>query len=100
LLVIGFSVAGSFRWNAILSVLARIFVYGAVAAALPALRRKQPHADAFRLPAANVFAALSLVFMVVLATRMQRSAAVVLAVTLLIGCLTWLWSRNRVAISD
>jgi len=100
LLVIGFSVAGSFRWNAILSVLARIFVYGAVAAALPALRRKQPHADAFRLPAGHVFAALSLVFMVVLATRMQRSAALVLAVTLLIGCLTWVWSRNRVAISD
>lgn len=100
LLVIGFSVAGSFRWNAILSVLARIFVYGAVAAALPALRRKQPHADAFRLPAGNVFAALSLVFMGVLATRMQRSAALVLAVTLLIGCLTWVWSRNRVAISD
>ncbi len=99
LLVIGFSVAGSFRWNAILSVLARIFVYGAVAAALPALRRKQPHADAFRLPAGNVFAALSLVFMGVLATRMQRSAAVVLAVTLLIGCLTWLWSRKRFAIS-
>ena len=100
LLVIGFSVAGSFRWNAILSVLARIFVYGAVAAALPALRRKQPHADAFRLPAGNVFAALSLVFMVVLATRMHRSAGLVLAVTLLIGCLTWVWSRKRVAISD
>ncbi|MGB9106802.1 MAG: amino acid permease [Terriglobales bacterium] len=100
LLVIGFSVAGSFRWNAILSVLARIFVYGAVAAALPALRRKQPHADAFRLPAGNVFAALSLVFMVVLATRMQRSAAVVLAVTLLIGCLTWLWARRRAVSSS
>ena len=78
LLVIGFSVAGSFRWNAILSVLARIFVYGAVAAALPALRRKQPHADAFRLPAGHVFAALSLVFMVVLATQdaaQRRSGA-------------------------
>jgi amino acid transporter len=94
-LVIGFSVAGSFRWNAILSVLARIFVYGAVAAALPALRRKQPHADAFRLPAGNVFAALALAFMGVLATSIQRSAGVVLAVTLLIGCLTWVWSQRR-----
>jgi amino acid transporter len=94
-LVIAFSVAGSFRWNAVLSVLARIFVYGAIAAALPALRRKQPHADAFRLPAGNLFAALSLAFMGVIASRIQRSAGVVLAVTLLIGFLTWLWSQRR-----
>jgi len=93
--VIAFSVAGSFRWNAALAVLARIFVYGAVAAALPTLRRKQPHADAFRLPAGNLFAALALVFMGVIASRIQRSAGVVLAVTLLIGFLTWVWSKRR-----
>ena len=75
--------------------LARIFVYGAIAAALPALRRKRPHADAFRLPAGNLFAVLSLAFMGVIASRIQRSAGVVLAVTLLIGCLTWLWARRR-----
>jgi APA family basic amino acid/polyamine antiporter len=94
-LVVGFSVAGSFRWNAILSVLARIFVYGAVAAALPALRRKRPHADAFRLPGGYVFAALALAFMGVLATRIQRGAGVVLAVTLLLGVVTWVWSERR-----
>jgi amino acid transporter len=94
-LVIAFSVAGSFRWNAVVSVLARIFVYGAIAAALPTLRRKQPLADAFRLPAGNLFAALSLVFMGVIASRIQRSAGVVLAVTLLIGFLTWAWSQRR-----
>ncbi|MFI5088165.1 MAG: APC family permease [Terriglobales bacterium] len=94
-LVIAFSVAGSFRWNAVLSVLARIFVYGAIAAALPTLRRKQPLADAFRLPAGNLFAALSLVFMGVIASRIERSAGVVLAVTLLIGFLTWAWSQRQ-----
>jgi amino acid transporter len=94
-LVIAFSVAGSFRWNAALAVLARVFVYGAIAAALPALRRKRPHADAFRLPAGNLFAALALVFMGVIATRIQRSAGVVLAVTLLIGLLTWLWAQRQ-----
>lgn len=94
-LVVGFSVAGSFRWNAILSVLARIFVYGAVAAALPALRRKQPDADAFRLPYGNVFAVLAIAFMLLLAMRMPGSAAAVLAVTLLIGLVTWLWARRQ-----
>jgi amino acid transporter len=95
-----FTIFGSFRWNAVLSVLARLFVYGSVAAALPVLRRKQPQADAFRLPAGNLFAALSLIFMVVLATRIQRSAGVVLAVTFAIGLVTWLWARGRVASSE
>jgi amino acid transporter len=95
-----FTIFGSFRWNAVLSVLARLFVYGSVAAALPVLRRKQPQADAFRLPAGNLFAALSLIFMVVLAARIQRSAGVVLAVTFAIGLVTWLWARGRVASSE
>jgi amino acid transporter len=95
-LVLGFSIAGSFRWNAVVSVLARILVYGSIAAALPALRKKRPGADAFRLPGGNVFAALALLFMGVIATRIQRSAGVVLAVTLLIGLLTWLWARRPV----
>ena len=99
-LVAGFSIAGSFRWNAIVSVLARVFVYGAVAAALPALRRKHPHADAFRLPAGNLFAALALSFMGVIATRIQRGAGVVLAVTLLVGLVTWVWARKRAARSE
>ncbi|MGZ4831651.1 MAG: APC family permease [Terriglobales bacterium] len=94
-LVIAFSVAGSFRWNAILSVLARIFVYGSAALALPALRRKQPRADAFRLPAGNLFAALSVTFMAVLATRIQRTAGVIFALTFLVGFINWLGARKR-----
>jgi amino acid transporter len=94
-LVVAFSIAGSFRWNAIVTVLTRVFVYGAVALALPALRRKQPHVNAFRLPHSNLFVVLAIAFMAVLATQMKSSAAVVLAVTLLIGFATWLWARRR-----
>ncbi len=94
-LVTGFSVAGSFRWNAVLSVLARIFVYGAVALALPALRKKHPDADAFRIPFGNVLAYASVAFMALLAVRMPPSAAIILLITLLVGLLTWIWSRRN-----
>jgi len=94
-LVIGFSVAGSFRWNAVLSVLARIFVYGAVALALPALRKKHPAADAFRIPVGRICAFASVGFMAILAIRMPSSAAIILLITLLVGFLTWVWSRRR-----
>ena len=94
-LVIGFSVAGSFRWNAVLSVLARIFVYGAVALALPALRKKHPEADAFRIPFGSVFAFAAVAFMALLAIRIPPSAAIILLITLVVGFLTWVWSRRK-----
>src|SRR4029077_11687033 len=67
-----FSVAGDFRWNAMLSSVARLFVYGSVAAALLALRKKQPQADAFRLPWGNLIAVLTMLFTAVLVTQMHK----------------------------
>jgi basic amino acid/polyamine antiporter, APA family len=99
-LVIGFSIAGSFRQNAVLSALSRIFVYGAVAAALPALRRKRPHIDAFRLPVGNVFAVLALAFVTVMATGIQRGAGLVLVVTLVVGLVNWIWAKRRPPVSE
>jgi len=49
LLLLIFSISGDFRWNATLSAVARLFMYGAVAAALPALRRKKPGGAAFSI---------------------------------------------------
>src|SRR5258706_6565737 len=46
----GLAIAGSFAWNVTLSVVARLFYYAVVCAALIALRRKQPQAAGFRLP--------------------------------------------------
>jgi basic amino acid/polyamine antiporter, APA family len=95
-----FSIGGDFRWNAMLSSVARLFVYGSVAAALPALRRKQPEADGFRLPCGNFFSALALVFTGVLVTRMRRGEFIVIAITTLLALLNWIWARtNRSAAS-
>jgi amino acid transporter len=90
-----FSVVGSFRWNAVLSAVSRLFIYGSVAAALPALRQKYPRGGAFRLPAARVFVVLSLLFTGVLATQIHRGDLIAVAVTFTVGLVTWLWTRGR-----
>ena len=93
-----FSIAGNFRWNAMLSSVARLFVYGSVAAALPVLRKKQPQADRFRLPLGVTIAALALLFTGVLVTRMHRAELIVISITAGLAFVNWLWARNREAI--
>jgi basic amino acid/polyamine antiporter, APA family len=90
-----FSVAGNFRWNAMLSSVARLFVYGSVAAALPALRKKQPEAEAFRLPHGVLIAGLALLFTGVLVTRMHLGELVVISVTAALAFANWVWARKR-----
>src|SRR5216684_589038 len=86
---------GKFKWNALLSSVARLFVYGSVAAALPALRRKQPHADAFRLPGGVFIAALALLFTGVLVSRMHWGEFLVISITAILAFVNWLWARKQ-----
>ena len=90
-----FSIAGNFKWNAMLSSVARLFVYSSVAAALPALRKKHPHADRFHLPFAIPIVALALIFTGVLVTRMHAGEFIVISVTAALAFVNWLWTRNR-----
>ena len=94
-LLLIFSIAGDFRWNALLSSVARLFVYGSVAAALPVLRKKNPLADAFRLPCGIFFSVLALAFCAVLVTRMHRQEFLVIAVTTGLAFVNWLAVRNQ-----
>src|SRR5882762_1236263 len=63
---------GSFRWNATLSAVSRLFAYGITCAALPALRKKMPGQQGFHLPGGFVFAVLGILFALVLVGRMGR----------------------------
>jgi APA family basic amino acid/polyamine antiporter len=99
IVLLAFSIAGNFKWNAMLSSVARLFVYGSVAAALPALRKKQPYADRFRLPLGIPIAALALIFTGVLVTRMHVGELIVISITAALAFVNWLWARNRAAIS-
>jgi amino acid transporter len=90
-LLLIFSVAGNFQWNATLSAISRLFIYASIAAALPVLRRKQPYANAFRLPGAMFFVVLALLFTGVLVTKVHLGGLVILAVTFALGLSNWLW---------
>jgi len=89
-----FSIRGTFPGNAMLSIISRLFVYGSVAAALPVLRKKHPSADAFRLPGGILISALALLITLVLVTRMHRSEFLVIAATAALAFVNWLWARS------
>ena len=98
----GFAMVGNFAWNVTLSVVARLFYYAVVCASLIVLRRKQPQAARFRLPAGPLFALLGIGICVALATQVDLTKSVILAATLGAAILNWVWARqsNRTKLSD
>lgn len=91
ILLLGFAIYGSFIWNAILAAVARLFTYGLVCAALVALRRKQPEAAAFRLPAGQWAAAAGILFCAVMITQMGPDHLKIILVVAAIAFVNWLW---------
>jgi amino acid transporter len=94
-LVWGMAVAGSFKWNARLSAVARLFTYGATCAALVAFRKKPPEDAGFRLPAGSLFALLGILFCVALVARMGRVEFWIVLATGLVGLANWAWAQRR-----
>jgi basic amino acid/polyamine antiporter, APA family len=95
----GLALVGSFAWNVTLSVVARLFYYGVVCAALVRLRRsdawrKPPQAPGFRLPGGPIWAALGILITLVLATQVDLSKSVILGVTVAVALLNWVWARR------
>jgi amino acid transporter len=85
------AVYGNFVWNATLSAVSRLFVYGATCTALLVLRRRDDAAREawFRLPAGSVLAVLGIAFCLLLASRMGRAEMVILAVLSGVALLHW-----------
>ncbi len=85
--------AGNFTWNVFISSVGRLFIYGFTCAALPVLRRKDLGASAYRLPVGNFFAALGVLFVALLASRMNRGEGIVIALTMAIAYANWIWAK-------
>lgn len=85
---------GTFRGNASLSALSRLFAYAITCAALPRLRKKLPGQHALRLPGGIVFAVVGILFALVLMTRMGCAELMVLAITASLSILNWLAVRR------
>ena len=89
------ALGGSFTWNVTLSAVARLFYYAAVCAAVPVLRRKQPDAAWFRLPAGYLFSVVGVLICVVLLTAVDFSKTLILLATVVIALLNWLAVRKN-----
>jgi amino acid transporter len=100
LLIWGFSLLGSFAWNATLSAVGRLGYYMAVCAAVPILRRRQPEAIRFRLPGGMLFPSLGVLICLVLLTHVDYSKSLILAATVGVGLLNWLWVLFRPPAAD
>jgi len=94
-LVWGLAIVGNFTGNVTLSVVSRVFHYGVTCAALIMLRRKQPDAVRFRLPAGPVWAVLGIVICVLLLSQVDLSKSLILMATVAAAVLNWLWVRER-----
>jgi APA family basic amino acid/polyamine antiporter len=94
ILVFTFAALGNFQWNAVLSAVSRLAVYGAMAYAVPVLRRKRPQEAQFKLPLPFLFAGLGILFSIILLTQMGRAEFTVVVATCAIALVNWIAVRG------
>ena len=95
ILVLGLGIYGSFIWNAIFAGVARLVTWAVTCAVLIRLRRREPRADAWRVPAGNLIASLGIVFCAVLALRMTPTHVAVMGGVVVVATANWLAVRRR-----
>jgi len=89
------AIIGSFAWNVTLSVIARLFYYGVICAAVISLRHGQAEAAKFRLPGGAVFPVLGIGVCILLATQVDFSQSKIVAATVTAAILHWAWVKHR-----
>jgi basic amino acid/polyamine antiporter, APA family len=72
---------GTFRWGLMLASGAVIITYAAVCVSLIVLRRRNPTADALRIPAGPLLAVASVAVALILLSRLSRTEGLMLAIT-------------------
>ncbi len=93
-LVFIFAALGTFQWNAVLSAVSRLAVYGTMAVAVPVLRRRGDKKAQFLLPFPYIFACFGLFFSSVLLTQMHWGEFIVVGTTCAIALVNWLVVRT------
>lgn len=93
-LVFVFGALGNFQWNALLSAVSRLAIYGAMALAVPVLRKRRDGKAQFLLPVPYFFSAVALLFAVVMLTQMGRGEFYVVGATCAIALLNWIFVRR------
>jgi basic amino acid/polyamine antiporter, APA family len=86
---------GNFQWNATLSAVTRLFIYGSTCLSLIVLRRTQPGGAWLPVPGGPVLAAVGIGFCALLAARMGRAELLVIVAVAVLGLGHWLIVRAR-----
>ena len=84
---------GSFAWNVTLSVISRLFYYGAVCLAVIVLRRREGPAN-FQLPGGYLLPVLGIAVCAVLATQADLRQSKIVGLTVLAAVLHWAWLKQ------
>ena len=89
------SVTGTFKWALAVTSGSMTIFAGAVCAALPRLRSKQPHAPAVRVPGGIALAGLGVVLALLLLLQRTPSEAAPIAITVAVALINWWFVRRR-----
>ena len=93
-LVFAFAALGNFQWNAMLSAVSRLAIYGAMALAVPVFRGRRDGKTQFLLPVPYLFSGFALLFSIALLTKMGRGEFYVVGATCAIALLNWLFVQR------
>jgi len=91
----GLALIGSFTWNVTLSVVARLFYFAVICAALIALRYQQPGASRLRVPGGPLLAVVGILIAIGLATQVDLSKSLILLATMAAAALNWVWAVRQ-----
>ena len=95
LLVWAFALFGTFAGNATLSAGSRLFYYGVVCAALPALRKKNREQPLIRIPAGTLLGILGTLICAALLTQIEYNKSLILVAAFGVALLNWLIVRSK-----
>lgn len=90
-----FALWGGFRWNVGFSAAGRLIYYVAVCASLPLFRRTRPGEAALVMPGGKLLAILGGGISLVLITRIDRTALLILSLVVAVTLANWLWARRH-----
>jgi amino acid transporter len=94
-LALALAIWADFRWNAFLSVAARLVTYVAACLAMLRLRQIAPTAEAWRAPCGRFLAGFGIGFCLLLISSLEVGHAVILAVIAAIASVNWLIARAQ-----
>ncbi len=83
------AISGGFLWLLEVTAAASMIMYISICAALIPLRRRQPRAQALRVPCGPALAVIGIIMSVILIAQLQRDQLLLMAATVLLGIVNW-----------